>query len=276
MDNKYVFHVHTYRCGHATDETDEDYIKNAIALGADSITFTDHAPFPGNPFTGRMKYSQLKEYISSLIELKSVYEGIIDVYIGLEIEYLPSYKSYYEELKANEDIELMIIGQHHYEVSKGVYSFMSDIKYEYIGLFNAMIEGVNTGLFDVVAHPDRAFRKESIWTKEMAEYSNKLIAAVGDKILLEKNFSSMKKKGAYWEEFWDIVPDKVRLIYGCDAHSTKDMQVGISKGRYYEVNSSNTFSAKKNRIIKRGINGLILGTSGSGYVLENKGINKIL
>ena len=54
------------------------------------------------------------------------------------------------------------------------------------------------------------------------------------------------------------------------------MQVGISKGRYYEVNSSNTFSAKKNRIIKRGINGLILGTSGSGYVLENKGINKIL
>ena len=276
MDNKYVFHVHTYRCGHATDQTDEDYIKNAIALGADSITFTDHAPFPGNPFTGRMKYSQLKEYISSLIELKSVYEGIIDVHIGLEIEYLPSYKSYYEELKANEDIELMIIGQHHYEVSKGVYSFMSDIKYEYIGLFNAMIEGVNTGLFDVVAHPDRAFRKESIWTKEMAEYSNKLIAAVGDKILLEKNFSSMKKKGAYWEEFWDIVPDKVKLIYGCDAHSTKDMQVGISKGRYYEVNSSNTFSAKKNRIIKRGINGLILGTSGSGYVLENKGINKIL
>lgn len=245
MDNKYVFHVHTYRCGHATDETDEDYIKNAIALGADSITFTDHAPFPGNPFTGRMKYSQLKEYISSLTELKSVYEGIIDVHIGLEIEYLPSYKSYYEELKANEDIELMIIGQHHYEVSKGVYSFMSDIKYEYIGLFNAMIEGVNTGLFDVVAHPDRAFRKESIWTKEMAEYSNKLIAAVGDKILLEKNFSSMKKKGAYWEEFWDIVPDKVKLIYGCDAHSTKDMQVGISKGRYYEVNSSNTFSAKK-------------------------------
>lgn len=45
MDNKYVFHVHTYRCGHATNETDEDYIKSAIVLGSDSITFTDHAPF---------------------------------------------------------------------------------------------------------------------------------------------------------------------------------------------------------------------------------------
>lgn len=27
MDNNYIFHVHTYRCGHASDETDEDYVK---------------------------------------------------------------------------------------------------------------------------------------------------------------------------------------------------------------------------------------------------------
>lgn len=232
MDNNYIFHVHTYRCGHATNETDEDYIKRAIVLGADSITFTDHAPFPGDPFTGRMKYSQLKEYISSLKKLKSIYEEIIDVHIGLEIEYLPSYKSYYEELKANDNIELMIIGQHYYEVSNGIYSFMSDIKHEYIGLFAAMIEGVNTGLFEVVAHPDRAFRKESIWTEEMAAYSNKLIEAVGDKVLLEKNLSSIKKK-VYWKEFWNIVPDNVKLIYGCDAHSAKDMSVVIDKNIYY-------------------------------------------
>lgn len=232
MDNNYIFHVHTYRCGHATNETDEDYIKRAIVLGADSITFMDHAPFPGDPFTDRMKYSQLKEYISSLKKLKSIYEEIIDVHIGLEIEYLPSYKSYYEELKANDNIELMIIGQHHYEVPNGIYSFMSDIKHEYIGLFAAMIEGVNTGLFEVVAHPDRAFRKESIWTEEMAAYSNKLIEAVGDKVLLEKNLSSIKKK-VYWKEFWNIVPDNVKLIYGCDAHSTKDMSVVIDKNIHY-------------------------------------------
>lgn len=47
-------------------------------------------------------------------------------------------------------------------------------------------------------------------------------------------------------------------------------------GMYYGVNSSNTFPAIKNRIIKSCINGLMLGTSGSGYMLENKGTNKIL
>lgn len=46
LGEKYVFHVHTKRCGHASDEPDELYIKRAVEMGAESITFTDHAPFP--------------------------------------------------------------------------------------------------------------------------------------------------------------------------------------------------------------------------------------
>lgn len=75
-----------------------------------------------------MNYSQLDEYISSLKFLKDKYDGRIEVHIGLEIEYLPSYWSYYEELRANKDIEIMMLGQHHYEVSKGIYSYMLDEK----------------------------------------------------------------------------------------------------------------------------------------------------
>ena len=86
LGEKYVFHVHTKRCGHASDEPDELYIKRAVEMGAESITFTDHAPFPNDPFNGRMKYSQLEEYIASLKQLKEKYNGIIDVHIGLEIE----------------------------------------------------------------------------------------------------------------------------------------------------------------------------------------------
>ena len=55
-------------------------------------------------FTSRMKYCQLKEYISSLKQLKERYAGTINIFSGLEIEYLPFFKTYYEELKANENI----------------------------------------------------------------------------------------------------------------------------------------------------------------------------
>ena len=53
-----------------------------------------------------------------------------------------------------------MIGQHHYEVRKDFYSFMLEDKtMEHVGLVNAMLQGMDTGLFDVVAHPDRAFRR---------------------------------------------------------------------------------------------------------------------
>ncbi len=68
------FHVHTLRCGHAEDVSDEEYIKKAMELGAGAIWFSDHAPFPGDPFGNRMKYEQLDEYINTLTDLKKRYE----------------------------------------------------------------------------------------------------------------------------------------------------------------------------------------------------------
>lgn len=31
---KHIFHVHTYRCKHASEELDEEYIKTALSFGA--------------------------------------------------------------------------------------------------------------------------------------------------------------------------------------------------------------------------------------------------
>ena len=61
-----LFHVHTYRCKHASNEIDEEYVLKAIQMKATDIYFTDHAPFPGNPFGNRMNIEQLDEYISSI------------------------------------------------------------------------------------------------------------------------------------------------------------------------------------------------------------------
>ena len=55
INNKYIFHIHTYRCGHASNESDEAYVRKAIELGAESITFTDHTPFPGDTYRFRSR-----------------------------------------------------------------------------------------------------------------------------------------------------------------------------------------------------------------------------
>ena len=227
MNNKYIFHVHTFRCGHAGSEPDESYVRKAIEMGAETITFTDHAPFPGNPFTNRMKYEELDDYINSLTELKEKYKRDIEVHIGLEVEYMPSYLEYYKNLKNNKKIEILILGQHHYEIAPGKYSFNNESDTaEYVGLFEAMYEGINTGLFDVIAHPDRAFRRECLWTESMEAISERLINKAGSAgIILEKNYSSMQCGNLYREEFWRLVPQNASIIYGCDAHSTDELVV---------------------------------------------------
>ncbi len=88
---------------------DEEYIKKAIKLGKTGIWFTDHAPFPGNPFGYRMDMEELPEYFDTLFSLKEKYKGILDVHIGLETEYFPSFDKdgYYKELLSDSRLELI-------------------------------------------------------------------------------------------------------------------------------------------------------------------------
>lgn len=236
----HIFHVHTFRCKHASDELDDDYIKTALSLEAERITFTEHCPFPGNPFRKRMDLDQLPEYIETLKSLRDKYQNQIKIEIGLEVEYIPSMLSFYESLDRME-LEPLILGQHFYQHPDGTYSFDDDKEYnkknEYIGCSTAMIDGIKSGLFKVVAHPDRIFRRCKAWTPEMEAISKELIStAAQNDVMLEKNLSSFEKylnksNFIFWrKEFWDLVdsfnqtaPKPVKTIVGFDAHSTENM-----------------------------------------------------
>ena len=217
LGERYLFHVHTFRCGHAEMISDEEYIQKAIDLGATDIWFTDYAPFPGNPFGGRMKCEELLEYISTLKGLKKQYQRQIKIHIGLEIEYFSGYdqSGYYKELSSTPHLDILLLGQHtaedpedrkHYTFEWPKERLLED---EYTALGDAMITGMKTGCFKIVAHPDRIFRRQKIWTLEMEAVAVRVIdAAVQSGLPLEKICSSMRHKHHYWKEFWEIAEEK--------------------------------------------------------------------
>ena len=221
-----IFHVHTWRCGHAGEEQDYEYVEKAIELGASRIVFTDHCPYPGNPFLYRMDMEQLDDYVTSMKQLKREYGKKIEVLAGLEAEYLPAYQDYYKELKASGDFDLLLLGQHMYEHEDGSYSFSElDKTREFAGLCHAMVVGMATGLFDVIAHPDRAFRGCREWNQEMLYDAYEVIYAANKKQLyLEKNYSSMRNEYQYWEPFW-VCAGMSKTLYGYDAHSVAVMEL---------------------------------------------------
>lgn len=228
--NNYMFHVHTYRCGHAGDEREVQYIEKAIELGAEKMYFCDHGPFEGNPFGNRMSYDSLGEYVSTLQQLKKRYEEIIGIRISLEMEYVPAYRGWYEELLGSGNFDMLLLGQHFSWIpEENIYSFKSREKIaEPEFLAEGMIQGMESGLFQVVAHPDQIFRRMKSWGEREEMISQEIKeCAVRNGIYLEKNISNMiakKKRRVYWPEFWEDVPRGLKTVYGVDAHSVKELE----------------------------------------------------
>ena len=232
MEGKNLFHVHTYRCRHAQEISDEAYVLRAIELGAKDLWFSDHAPFPGNPFGHRMKYEQLPEYLDTLTRLKEKYQDKLRIHVGLETEYFEPYEAYYQELKQEKRLDFLLLGQHMGLISPGKYTF--DLpkdelaEKEAIYLLKGVIQGMQTGYFAYCAHPDRAFRRRRSWTKDMEDMAKQVIlAAKENHVVLEKNLSSKATEYYYWPEFWELVPPEVRTIIGYDAHALSELEGAV-------------------------------------------------
>lgn len=227
MMNKTMFHIHGPLCRHTEgNEKEEAYVLKAIELGAEKICFSDHSPFPGNKFRMRMLMEEFPLYLSYLRELKAKYAGEIDIRIGVEAEWIPTFKDHYEMLK--EELDFLLLGQHFSLLPNGNYTFEDrKMMAEARALADGMIQGMESGYFDAVAHPDQIFRKNKDWTEQEESISNEIKeCAVSTGVILEQNISNMqekKKKCSYRPEFWQNLPHGVRTIYGLDAHSVTEL-----------------------------------------------------
>ena len=199
---------------------DEEYIKLALKKGFTGIWFTDHAPFPKNPFICRMDYEELNEYLSTLQELKKKYQGIIDVHIGLETEYLPSFKSYYEELLANSKLEMLLLGEHLSEKPGGI--AFGELYDDTPHMVEGLIQGIESGMFRFVAHPDRVFRSCPKFEEKEAKFKSEIIkVGLENNIVFEKNRRSLELAPKSYYFFWENV--NIPNIYGADAHTIKNV-----------------------------------------------------
>lgn len=219
----YLFHIHTYRCKHAENVSEEIYVQKALEYGYKEIYFSDHSPFPGNPFTNRMDYEELTEYIDTLTNLNKAYNGI-NIHIGLETEYLPEFKDYYKDLVSK--VDFLLLGQHIFTY-KNQYSFELPHEIqksiEYLENTKLIKEAIETGLFTYIAHPDRIFRYCGEWNKRLSRIAFEIIeVAIEYNVKLEQNYESKQHPNYYREEFWDMVPCNM-IIQGIDAHSLSDI-----------------------------------------------------
>lgn len=229
------YHTHTYRCMHASG-SDEDYVLAAIEAGYTVLGFADHTPWKyDSNFVSkiRMPLSQFNDYYKSINELKEKYKDKIEIKIGLECEYYPKYTNWLREFAKENKLDYLIFGNHYHETDElriyyGTQTIHDSMLDNYV---NSTIEGLKTGLYSYIAHPD-LFMRARKWDKKCEEATHKICKFCEEnEIIMEYNlaglrYSIVEGKMLYpHDEFWKIASTyKIKAIIGVDAHSPSNLR----------------------------------------------------
>lgn len=240
------YHTHTFRCGHAIGN-DEEYVIEALALGLNTLGFSDHVMLPNiRQPNVRGDFEVTEGYFNSIRNLKNKYEGRINILLGFEAEAFPQYFNYYRELKNSKIVDYFILGNHCSIENGMIHAFFSKFteKKDIIEYTDSLIKGLETGLFSIIAHPDYFMESYYKWDKTAKKCSKRIIKAAKEyDVPLEFNFACIRrgktKKGKEirygypYLPFWKMVKKmKAKVIIGLDAHAPSDLTTYLNDEGY--------------------------------------------
>ncbi len=236
------YHTHMKYCNHAKGDV-RDYVLAGIEYGYIELGMSDHAPIPLNSMTDEewksnycgenMSLDTFEIYLKDIEKCQSEFKNI-NIYKGLESEYLEEYDMHYKYLRSK--LDYMILGIHFYKYNGRVINTYIDCNYDTIeGYLENAIRGMESGLFNYLAHPELFFfdykDKDGNHTfdSRCEMVTRKIIeCAIKNNIYLEMNanglkFSKVEDKENWkypYSKFWEIAKEykDLKVIIGVDAH----------------------------------------------------------
>lgn len=126
---KWDGHTHTKFCRHGCLAEQEEYIERAIELGFQRYTLSEHPPLPkrwvDNPKLMEelaMDMNELPGYLDYAERIKDIYEGRIEITVGLEMDYLDGHEAFSDGVieAAGDRLEDVIVSVHYLPGAGGV------------------------------------------------------------------------------------------------------------------------------------------------------------
>jgi histidinol-phosphatase (PHP family) len=245
------YHTHVKLCGHATGMS-ADYIKKAIELGYDEIGMSDHGPIPRDWMSSeeyeyhwlhrQMTVSDFsKLYLPDLENTIKLYGDQISIKKGLEIEYVPGKKHYFEQLL--KQLDYLNLGVHYFFHQGTSYNSYEALSPKQINYYASTVEeALATKWYKILVHPDLFLYSYTSSNQQFREFdgyaldvSKRIIeAAIKNDVALEINAGGVAKgkfmiHGKYEyvyprTEFWKLVKEyqtnhKIKVVIGADAHT---------------------------------------------------------
>lgn len=252
-------HTHTILCdGHDDIETN---CQMAYKKGLVSLGFSAHAPIKrktGLSSSWNLPDDRLEEYIKSVNAAKKRWEGLLPVYLGLEVDFIsglmgPADKDYLEL-----GLDFIIAAVHFvipprgepFTVDDKLENVLKGIKEGYGGDPAGMVEAywdaskamIKTGGFDVLAHPDviKKSNGNNRFFSENDDYYLKTTSELASLLGKSGLSAEINTGGMNRGRITDCYPshnflrsfceNKVPMVINADAHKAEDLD-----GHYSEA-----------------------------------------
>jgi histidinol-phosphatase (PHP family) len=248
------YHSHSHYCdGKAAPE---DFIIAAVKKGFPAYGFSSHAPVP---FASRwnMEREKLPEYIEEISRIKQLYSEIIQVYTGLEIDYIDGQWGYQLSGLKVPSFDF-IIGSVHYigQLPDGSHFcfdgqpeaffegieilYKNDFRKALINYYSLLRCMVETDVPDIIGHMDKIkmhntvktyFREDEKWYVKEVEHTLDLIARCN--CIVEVNTRGLYKHDPplMYPSAWvleRIYKKGIPVMLNSDSHHPDEIDLGFT------------------------------------------------
>jgi len=229
----------------------EEFVKEAIRQGFYSYGVSSHAPLPF-PTQWTMEWEQMEAYLDEFKNLRSKYADEIELYVGLEIDYLneesnPSVARFTElpldyrigsvHLLYDAAGEVVDI-----DCSPAVFKervdrhFNGDVLRVIRMYFDRLFRMVELGGFDILGHADKMHYNASYyhpglldepWYEALMKDYFSLVASRG--YLVEINTKAYDSLGTFYpnSRYWELMKEyQIKILVNSDAHYPERINAG--------------------------------------------------
>ncbi len=233
------YHMHTSRCGHAAGGMDE-YAARAAEMGLREIGFSDHMPLLHTEDAAlTMGLDELPLYVQEVVDLRARFPGL-PIRLGIEVDYLPETAPLLPALLEAHPFDYVMGSLHFvdgwaFDDPRNLGGYEGrDLRALWERYFDLLGEAAESGLFDVLAHPDLikkfGFRPEG---DVHHLYRACLDRIAGSGTVMEVNTAGLRKpvKEIYpGEDFLLMCRERdIAVTLGSDAH--RPVEVGADFGQ---------------------------------------------
>lgn len=218
------YHTHSRWSRHGSGEI-EEYIEEGLRHGLKELAITE--PVPHENHFSWIPWEQFPIYDEALNRAKEKYADRLHVIKGFECEYYPQDLDHYRRFQDAYGYKLLLLGQHRCGKQQEYDIFQKKEAYVLHAYAEDVCRGLETGLFDVLAHPDCVLVKyENGWDKHCEQALSEIFQACEElHIPVEINANGLRGGREYPSREAFLLSKNYHLDYmiGSDAHHVKQL-----------------------------------------------------